>query len=45
MLLKSSANGAKEVYSLGINERLPEDTKQYVNKLLLDETQETETIA
>jgi len=39
-----SGNG-KEVYSLGINERLPEDTITYVNKLLLDETQETETIA
>jgi hypothetical protein len=31
-------NGAKkEVYSLGINERLPEQTIEKVNKLLLDE--------
>lgn len=42
-MLKSASG--KEVYSLGINERLPEDTIEYVNKLLLDETQETENIA
>ena len=40
-----TSGAKKEVYSLGVNRRLPEETVEKVTRLLEDETVKTESIS